>query len=201
MRGGPGRKGTALIEFVMAVPLLALVIMLIFFFGWSLTKQQHVKIADRYVTWRQVANYTPPQVPAGRDELNVLFFRDRALTVGIAAMGAPDGALEGLVDASGDYSQSAEMFADLLVLRTFPRGRKVSVGAQFRNPVTRWSELGGMIRARHAREGLSWRYPQVGCERALAEQPLSPLDDVLCTLPPPADISGEILRGLYLWGW
>ena len=45
-----------MIEFAMCIPLLALLITGMFFFGWAMRNQQKVKISDRYAVWRVVHN-------------------------------------------------------------------------------------------------------------------------------------------------
>jgi hypothetical protein len=51
-----GRRGTALLEFVMSLPILLLVIAGIFFFGQVMRNQQLMRVADRYVSWRHLHN-------------------------------------------------------------------------------------------------------------------------------------------------
>lgn len=50
------RRGTAMVEFVMCIPLLALLIAGMFFLGWAMRNQQKVKISNRYAAWRDVHN-------------------------------------------------------------------------------------------------------------------------------------------------
>ena len=50
------RRGTALLEFVMSLPILLLVIAGIFFFGQVMRNQQRMRVADRYVSWRHLHN-------------------------------------------------------------------------------------------------------------------------------------------------
>ncbi len=45
-----------MVEFVFCIPLLALLISGMFFFGWALRNQQKVKVSDRYAAWRAVHN-------------------------------------------------------------------------------------------------------------------------------------------------
>lgn len=55
-RGGGARRGSALIEFVFCIPLLALIILGTFFFGHVMRNQQRLRVADRYHAWRLVQN-------------------------------------------------------------------------------------------------------------------------------------------------
>jgi len=45
-----------MVEFVLCVPLLAMLIAGMFFFGWALRNQQKTKLAARYTAWRDVHN-------------------------------------------------------------------------------------------------------------------------------------------------
>ena len=46
-----------MVEFVLCVPLLAMLIAGMFFFGWALRNQQKTKLAARYTAWRDVHNF------------------------------------------------------------------------------------------------------------------------------------------------
>ncbi len=48
------RHGTAVIESIFCVPLIAIILGLTFFFGWAMRNQQRVIISDRYAVWRLV---------------------------------------------------------------------------------------------------------------------------------------------------
>ncbi len=50
------RRGTALIEFVMCIPLLALIIAGTYFFGMVMRNDQRLCVSDRYHAWRVVQN-------------------------------------------------------------------------------------------------------------------------------------------------
>jgi len=50
------RRGAALLEFVMCIPLLALIIAATFFFGMVMRNEQQLCVTDRYHAWRTVHN-------------------------------------------------------------------------------------------------------------------------------------------------
>ncbi|MCD4825254.1 MAG: pilus assembly protein [Phycisphaerae bacterium] len=89
------RKGTALIEFVVCIPLLALIIAATFFFGMLMRNQQRLRVADRYVAWRNLHNrdasadatsqayvlYGEPDEGEQRDEYSREYLEANSVTV------------------------------------------------------------------------------------------------------------------------
>jgi hypothetical protein len=198
----PRRRGTALIEFVMAVPFLAFIIALIFFFGWSMTNQQHVKVSDRYTTWRE----TLTNDSVTDDDLNRLFFQRRAQNVDITRGSSASVASRSLVGEAGRWGRSAGELSDRLVAEFLPGDRSTEVGAEFRSSVGAWRRLTGAIHSRHDREGVQWewrdgRAGDARCERAVCEQFLRDLDDKLKSVPPPGEGICEVFRWLLYNRW
>lgn len=190
------RRGTALLEFVMSVPLFALVIMLIFFFGWSMTNQQHVKASSRYVAWRSVLTGSG----TSNEELNRLFFQQQAPADENYRRGGSSGptdALEGLVAASGRHGAPVEELADRLVMRQFPHGRSTGMAVRFETTIDAWRQFTGRIHSRHTREGVEWRRRQARLGGALTEQFLFELDETLNSVPAPGDRLGRMFATLH----
>jgi len=197
----------------MVIPVMALIIGLTFFFGWSMDNQQHVKISDRYATWRELLNRADwardpnyanrePEVTSGT--LNDLFFSQRASQVTIDRNNGPSETLRGLVDYVGTGSGRAEAFAQTMVMDLWPRGLSTEVGADVPATVSLWQQLGltGPIKAQHGRDGLQWRLREAHSPwDPLRDQFLLPLDSVLTTIPVPGDLWGRTMRGLYASGW
>ncbi|MHC4983662.1 MAG: TadE family protein, partial [Planctomycetota bacterium] len=69
-----------MIEFVLCIPLLAFVIMVIFFFGWAMSNQQQVKISGRYAAWGEVRG----KGLASPQRLNSMFFSKEAGSVSVS---------------------------------------------------------------------------------------------------------------------
>ena len=69
-------RGTAMLEFIMCIPLMAILIAAIFFFGWVMRNQQRVRIATRYASWKHVYDTSP-----STQQLNEKFFDDRGYDV------------------------------------------------------------------------------------------------------------------------
>jgi hypothetical protein len=192
------RGGTAIVEFTMAIPLLAMVLLLTFSFGWAMTNQQHVWVSDRYACWRQVRT----GVQATNQEINQSFFGGRASSV--SATYEPGHFSQDAQDyasyvASGDAA--AGDLARGLVMDHFPRDMRVRVQAEFPTGSQLWRRFTGAIRTRDAREGVEWRWRQARCETEVADQLISSMDGTLATTPAPADVLCRFLRSLYRQGW
>lgn len=196
------RRGAVLIEFVMCIPLLGLVTAAIFFFGWAMMNQQHVRVSDRYATWRSLYGWQGYKSDAGKDLtaeeiLNLLFFRDKATSVGISGSGGVDpDSIEGMVNAAGRYGADPENLADESVQERFPHGRVANVSAGFKPIMGVWKRLSGAIRSRHYREGVEWRRGQVSYLEVIRDLFMSELDQAVlgCQLR-------DEIRALYLKRW
>jgi len=191
------RRGAAMIEFVLVIPLLALIIAITFFFGWSLMNKQHVAVSDRYTAWREVL--TGSQV-TGRN-LNVMFFRDRAVDVDIHRGDGPDETLSDLAAAAGYVSAGAETLARETAVERFPLGRAVNVAAEFPTQGGIWRQFTGAIHSTHARDGVQWRRGQASNQRVVAREFLGQVDDALGGIAAPGTKIGQFFRRLYLAGW
>ena len=196
--GRPRRKGSALIEMVMVIPLLATIIGLTFFFGWTMTNQQNVRISSRYTAWRRVRTTED----ASGAKLNDLFFDDRADNIDIdRARGGGDtnATLSDLVDAQTD--PSAQQLADDIIWSRCSRGRSAEVAAAFPSDVGMYQRFSGQIRGYHARDGRQWRrIDPVNSHREVTEVFLSSLDDRLTDLEASTGLA-TMMRKLYLYDW
>ena len=186
-----------MIEFVLVIPLLALIIAITFFFGRSLMNKQHVTVSDRYTAWREVL--TGSQVTDRN--LNAMFFRDRAVDVDIRRGDGPDETLSDLADAAGYVSAGAETLAYETAVERFPRGRAADVAAQFPTQGGIWRQLTGAIHSTHARDGVQWQRGQASNQRVVAQEFLGQVDDALNGIAAPGTEIGKFFRRLYLAGW
>lgn len=181
----------------MCIPLLALVVVVTFFFGWAMVNQQHVWAVDRYACWRQVRTGS---VPAD-DELNQAFFAGRARDFRTARDGGSDRVEQDFAGEVASGSAAAGDLASALVVDRFAKGLGVHAQGEFPTDVTVWQRYTGAIRSRHARSGVEWRWRQARCETVVADQMLSSLEGALTTVPSSASGMGAFLRTLYRHGW
>lgn len=189
------RRGTALLEFVMCLPLLALILTLTYFLGWAMRNQQRVWTADRYFTWRTAAG-------GQSASLNEAFFSGQGQNVDPVMHDGPDGTLVEYVRTTEQYSPLAGVvIGDMIDRRFVPRGLTGEVRSEFPTSVSLWNRLAeGQIRSRHSREGASWRrsdtrnYGPVIQNRFLYE-----FDERVNDIP--GSSIGQAMRMLYLHGW
>ena len=211
------RHGTAMLEFIMVIPLLAVVIAGTFFFGQLMRNQQRLRIADRYEAWQ----------PEG--DSNPLLFDGRGENVSIRTGTGPTETLEDLYAQASGESPEADRLAEWLLLTgspgRFPRGWSRRVDAEFpretaaieriRNAVTEdrgehvEPSFGPGRYRRHAREGLAWKrrhedgFRDGACPchpgQAVRYLFLDDLDEQTERIAGTA--IGGALRSLYLNGW
>lgn len=191
------RHGTAVIESVFCVPLIAVVLGLTFFFGWAMRNQQRVIISDRYAVWRRVV--AGDAVGGGR--LDRDFFGGQAAGVAVDYAGGPDGTLVEYVDRAGRRSAAVEALAQRLVLERFPRSHSAEVSAWFPTDVGLWKRFTGAIERRHVREGVEWRNQEAALEPQVRDQFFIPLDSALLSIPAPGTGLGLAFQNLYLRRW
>lgn len=187
------RSGTATIEFVMCVPLLATILGLTFFFGWAMKNQQHVRISDRYLAWRQIRNGTSP---SGAD-INVTFFARQASDVSVSGGSGPGETSDDFVKKANEVANSAGSLAQHVVDRS-PASSVIRVGAEFPSQVGTWQYFTGKINSAHSREGVEWRYHEASCSDAVIRDYLNDLDTILKGLNDPL---AEVFRNMYQTGW
>jgi hypothetical protein len=196
----PGvRRGTALIEFVLAIPFLAVIISLTFFFGWSLANQQAIKVSDRYLAWSDIANNTrvaPGGVQSATD-INATFMQAKGMNVQ-TSYGSSSASTDTLNDLVSDAGQVAGPVAQYMVDNS-PQACSVTVGAEFPNQA--WKQFTGQITGDFAREGVEWRHTQASCEPAIINQYLASMDRFFVNMPAPANSMAGTFRTLYNGSW
>ncbi len=145
----------------MALPLLAMVIVLTFFFGYTMINQQHVIAASRHVAWK--AAYTGGQTPSF-EELSEGFYENKADSGDVSLGSGPIETQRRLiryVEEQGNVP--ATELIEICLDPTWPRGRDAKVRANFTTSIRAWQKLVGPRDHQHVREGLEWlRTPPVG---------------------------------------
>jgi len=194
-----------MIEFVMIIPLLAAILGFTFFFGWAMVNQQHVKIADRFQTWRRVR----AGARVGAETLNDRIFQGRldedryhhnSGTYSTETLKT----LEELVMAADAKSPEAAALADPMVMTRSPRGRWTTIHGHFPSEIGIFQQVEnyqGSIKHTHMRDGLEWRWRQIWCEPVIRDEFLFKLDSTLLGVPSPGDGLAGMARRLYLSRW
>ena len=187
-------------EFVIAVPFLAIVLGLTFFFGWVMMHKHQVLVANRYSVWQRVDTGAWPS----EGNLNHVAFNDRASSVSLSSENPVADTTGDLVTNAGNISPRAEVLAEELINTHYPPGRRVHVSADFNPRKALWQNaMNDMydIHHRHGREGVSWRRSEASCWPVLRNQYYSELDELLERVSSPTDQMADMIRGLYLAGW
>jgi len=173
-----------MIEFVLVVPILAIIVSLTFFFGWALMHKHQVVVADRYAAWRRVETGSWPS----ENRLNAVCFANKAVGVSLTGSGVERETARDLVDEAGALSRRSEALAEELIVNVWPGGRSARVAAKFHGSQAFWERigLGGWMQSRHGREGITWRCVEVNCWPGIDA---------------PADGMASMIRTLYLEHW
>ena len=196
------RRGAAMIEMVLVIPFLAFMIGVIYFFGWAMMHQQHVKVSDRYASWRAVYGGGTTG-----DNLNDYFFRNQGTNIELAYEAAPGDTAATYDDYLAAASRMGQMpagLADRTVVQGnqgFSRGHYTNVAAEFPHRSGVSSLYKGQIRAGAGRQGLEWRRAHANEVAALVDQFLGDVDSAMNGVPGDGNAMGQVVRRLYLDGW
>jgi len=191
------RRGTAMVEFVLTVPLLATVLGLTFFFGWVMMHKHQVVVADRYAAWSRVEAGAWP----GTDDLNIRCFARTADGVYLDTLEGVTETVHDLVGLSAARGPRAGVLADRLLDERFPGGQRAQVGASWNASQPLWQQFVGRIKHQHGREGITWRRDEVSPWNTLRDEYYSDMDTSLENIRDPARNMGQMIRGLYLAHW
>jgi Flp pilus assembly protein TadG len=200
------RKGTAAIELLLVAPLLALLVIMIFFMGWSLVDMLQVQTADRYVAWRHVYGYNdndPRPIP---DKINQYFMRNEAANVTINlpnAPAAPGGTLQSYKARTRTDDAEAGDLVDKFTSYA-PAGAESTVNAQFPTSVGAWQWMArdAFTRRTSGRDGDEWRWNNRLTQSETVRQLY--MTDVETTM---GNIGGQgagmaqAIRNWYMGGW
>jgi hypothetical protein len=189
-----------MVEFTLVAPLLAVILVLTFFFGWAMMHKHQVVVADRYAAWRRIETGSWP----GTDTINQACLGDKAYDVHLGGSAASRQTPRDLVDEVAAASLRGDELAQTLLVDRFPPGRRAHVSARFPAYYTMWEAVQGSrpaFHGRHSREGVTWRCDQARCWRTLRDQFYDDLDENLQAVPDPGDGMARMIRGLYLAHW
>jgi len=158
--------GAAMSETLLALPLLLLVFVLIFFVGQSMSRLQRASVMDRYEAWRREARAPGPQAvqmdmqpPTWRaEQLNSAFFGGNAERVDTEIYRYfPSDASDMLVAEVGGFWPEAGPLVDLIYDR-LPIGERVRFQTHHRNTVPILEQFAGPITKAHVFFGHEWKF-------------------------------------------
>jgi hypothetical protein len=188
-----------MLEFIMCIPLMAILIAAIFFFGWVMRNQQRVRIADRYTSWKHVYDTTP-----STQLLNEKFFDDRGYNVywSIDSDTVTKSVREKFIDKITDRDNEAGLYAEDIVGRNLPGGSYVLLRSQFNTNSARWRKWAesGAIERTHVRDGRSWIRGETQMPYSIRDMYLEQLNN-FATNPALESSGGDMIESLYMNGW
>lgn len=191
------RRGTALLEFVFAVPFLGFLIGLIFFFGWAMMNAQTVRVGARYTAWRAVYTEAPTEAT-----VNDYCMEGRAtpVTIGVRGLlGAPFDSFQALVSSS--RPKAGDLADELHKEDGFPEGKAVNISAEFPSTVAFYRQFVGSILNRHSVDNPMWGTPASNLGGDLWGQSIKTLYLVDLDTRLTATPIANSLRTLYLGRW
>ena len=187
-----------MIEFVMIIPMIAMIIGLTFFFGWMMANRLQVRESSRYAAWRHAR--TDQAVGAGK--LNDEFFQHRATDVGMTRGLGAEETINDLIAAAGTFGNTHAVFADAVIWNCGHQGRTVRVRAKFPSDVGLYRRFQGRLASYHARDGKQWRREDdLTPERDVRDVFLADLDDALEALESGGSRMAKVMRVTYLNKW
>ena len=192
------RGGSALIEFVLIIPLMAMIIGLTFFFGWTMANRLHVRESSRYAAWRHAR--TDQAVGSGK--LNDDFFENRATDIGLTRGLGTEESIDDLIAAAETYGNEHAVFADAVIRRCGHLGRTVRVRARFPSDVGLYRRFQGRLASYHSRDGKQWRREDdLTPEQDVRDVFLRDLDEALQALENSGSRMAKVMRITYLNKW
>jgi len=183
-------------EFALALPLLAVVLAILWFVGWSHQRKQRVVVASRHAVWRRIANDPLTDRQVDEELLN-----DAAIDVNQQRLYGRWSDLDDWVAAAADVSDAAATLADETVIERWPKDLVLRLEAQYEPPLAIGREFGNDLSFRHGRAGVEWIRGQAGQRGALLELYYEDLDAALRSVQGAGQSMAERVRGLYLWSW
>ena len=193
-------RGTAMLEFVMCIPLMVIVIAGIFFFGWVMRNQQRVYIADRYASWKSVYSSKP-----STQQINEQFFDDRGYDIymDLDSDTVTNQVRKSFIDAVTARDTETGVYAEDLVSRNLPGGSYALLRSQFDTNSPRWRKWAesGPIEHSHVRDGRSWVRGETLMPHSIRDIYLQELHDFVTGFPTDASSGGDMIETLYMSGW
>jgi hypothetical protein len=183
-----------MMEFLLVLPVLAFILGLLLFLGWSLMRQQHVVAAGRYALWRQMEGGA-----ADAATVNQRLLGGAAKNVTLDGNTFGGDALALWIDAA--VQNQAGTLADTLFLHRWPAGRQIRLEVLYDPPTSIGKKFGNDFAIRVARDGSSWPRADARPWGVLTEQYYQDLDDQLAASPPEAQPMASVFRNLYGAGW
>lgn len=194
-RGRCRRRGAAMVEFCLVVPLLASVLVLILFAGWAFTRLQRVGMSARYAMDARIQRGAESVAPLDEE----FFDPDQTDVYGPDVRGRSR-LLEAFARRAGAESPWSQ---DLLTAVDASRvdGLTGQVTGDFHTRIETYRRLGNVYTRGAARTDHGWRLRRFRLHRSVEDTFLPELMEMLDRMPPPADHLAESFDRAWRSGW
>lgn len=150
------RGGSAMLEFSLIIPVLAIVTALTFFVGWAMVNLLNVSIADRYAAWRYVYDGNNSVQSPTADIVRAKFLSNADSNVSVTQLVLTPSSINQLMsDAAQQGSQDAGTYANLTI-PNFPTAQGATVVANFPPPYNSWKRFTWPLTNSCIRDGGPW---------------------------------------------
>ena len=190
------RGGTAMTEFILALPVLMVVLALVWLVGWAHLRKQRVAVAVRHAVQMDVEGTAVSDGDLRRDGLG-------AAPRGIDTrwQGGDTGELAEWVDVVSAYGTDPAALADEALTQRWPGDRGLALEVRYDPPVAIGRIFNNDITVAYRQVGPPWLRGEAALEPILVGCYYADLDAALTDIDGPgADLAGRI-RGLIQWGW
>ncbi len=186
------RRGTVMLEMIVAVVIFAAMITLIFFFGWAMTNQQNIRASDRYLAWENVYGGS-----RSTGDINAAFLSNSATNVALDYGGGQGQTLADYVSmTTGSDSSLSSLVSQ--VTAAAPQGQVDAISAEFPSDVGLWQYFQGAIHDSSGREGVEWRHSQFEENGVMTNLYLQDIQNGVAGI---GNSMGTMIQNLYLGGW
>jgi len=195
--GNRRRRGTAAIEFTLALLLLTVIVVGLLVFGWAMKHKHEVAVASRFGVWRDV------QAGGALGDIHKKCLAPAAW-VDVEGNRVTNDTISELIDQASAMGSGSADLANRLFQHQFPHGKAVRVDAKFNSSLAeKFEKLAGVgrMKDRSSREGVCWKRGDVYCWWTLCEAYYLEMDQSLEGMGDPADDMARMIRKLYLARW
>ncbi len=213
------RRGVALLECMLVLPLLAFFLMAILIMGWGMQNRQQTEISARLLGWAGAREITifdgevPERYGWNWDLVirnNLMARRNQEETIGYSSLvGGTVSNADGIVvdtrDTLYEWVQAVTAAHDeagaaaymwMISTSHWEWGVGIEIRAVFPSPWSYWEYLGEkVVETWFVREGVEWRYGQIHNEQVITEEFLYDVDDALESVEDP----GDALAAQFIW--
>lgn len=195
----PGRRirnvrarGTAMVEFCLTAPLLAAVLILIFFCGWSFSRLQRVGAAARFGSDARAEG-----LDEDAETIEETFFDEMGIESLNTSTGGAEGVVTDFVDEAGLHSPWAAAILEDQWSHGRRGGFRFRVTGDFPTDLRTYEQLGTQLSRMAGRTDHPWQYRRLQLSRSLERTFLTEWVDLLEMMPSPAD---HLAMDFY-WAW